>query len=109
MEDPGFFIESSNSLPRLLDRLAGFLEDHPQLHVEIGGHTDSTGQASYNQALSERRAGAVADYLVSKGITRVRITATGYGDKQPVGDNSTKKGRALNRRTELRILQILPN
>ncbi|MGW8316608.1 MAG: OmpA family protein [Bacteroidales bacterium] len=92
-----------------LDKLVGFLTAHPRLSVEIAGHTDSTGTALYNQDLSERRAAAVMDYLVSKGISRERIKATGYGDSQPVGDNSTEQGRALNRRTELRILQILPN
>ena len=92
-----------------LDQLAGFLEEHPRLNVEIGGHTDSTGTAAYNQELSERRAAAVVEYLISKGIPKERISAAGYGDRQPVGDNATEKGRAMNRRTELRILQILSN
>lgn len=92
-----------------LEKVIEFLRDHPRLNVEIGGHTDSTGSAGYNQILSERRAAAVLDYLISRGIPPEKISAKGYGDRQPIGDNSTDKGRAMNRRTELRILQIQAN
>lgn len=92
-----------------LDRVAEFLDIHQGVEVEIGGHTDNTGTSAYNQALSERRAEAVAGYLVSRGIEPARITWQGYGDRQPAAENDTESGRAMNRRTELRILQIHPN
>ena len=92
-----------------LDKVAAFLQGHPELEVEIGGHTDSTGTAGYNQALSERRAEAVVEYLTSLGVDPKHLKAKGYGDTVPVGDNATEEGRSLNRRTELKILKILHN
>jgi len=92
-----------------LDKVAAFLLGHPELEVEIGGHTDSTGSSGYNQTLSERRATAVVGYLTGRGVDPDKLTAKGYGDAVPVGDNATEEGRSLNRRTELKILKILPN
>lgn len=69
--------------------------------LTIVGHTDSVGAESYNQGLSERRAKATADYLVSQGISANRITTKGMGESQPVADNSTAAGRAKNRRVEI--------
>lgn len=69
--------------------------------LEIVGHTDSTGPEAYNQALSERRAQAAADYLVGKGIPATSITISGMGESQPVADNGTREGRAMNRRVEI--------
>jgi outer membrane protein OmpA-like peptidoglycan-associated protein len=74
--------------------------------MEIGGHTDSTGSAEHNMALSEKRALSVVDYLVSKGIGRDRLRYKGYGNTQPTGDNNTAEGRQLNRRTEAKIIEI---
>jgi OOP family OmpA-OmpF porin len=71
--------------------------------VAVQGHTDSTGSDAYNQTLSERRANSVRDYLVSKGIEASRLTASGFGESQPVADNATAEGRALNRRVELKV------
>jgi OOP family OmpA-OmpF porin len=71
--------------------------------VQVQGHTDSTGSDAYNQTLSERRANSVRDYLISKGIESSRLTASGFGESQPVADNATKDGRALNRRVELKV------
>jgi OOP family OmpA-OmpF porin len=74
------------------------------MKVEVAGHTSSTGPAEYNQVLSERRAQSVADYLISTGLNADRFTVRGYGESEPVADNGTAQGRALNRRVELRIL-----
>jgi len=70
--------------------------------VEIAGHTDSTGGRAHNLDLSQRRAEAARDYLIAKGIDPSRMTAKGYGPDEPVADNSTQDGRAMNRRVELR-------
>jgi len=88
-----------------LDRVAGFLLNHPGLAVEIGGHTDNTGSREYNLRLSEQRAEAVVQYLMEQGIPGESLKARGYGETIPAGDNSTEGGRAMNRRTELRILR----
>jgi OOP family OmpA-OmpF porin len=68
------------------------------------GHTDSIGTEAYNQGLSERRANAVKDYLVSKGIEKNRVYTEGKGEKQPIASNSTAEGRAKNRRTEIEVV-----
>ncbi len=82
------------------------MEENPGLAVEIAGHTDSTGSAEHNQDLSQKRAEAVVEYLFSKGIETDRLISTGYGDRKPVGSNDTEEGRAINRRTELTIIEI---
>ncbi|MBV8061953.1 MAG: OmpA family protein [Nevskia sp.] len=74
---------------------------YPSLKVDIAGHTDWIGTDAYNQALSERRATAVKDYLVRKGIDAGRIRTYAYGESQPVAPNTTAEGRALNRRAEI--------
>ena len=89
---------------QMLDATADELARHPDMRVEIAGHTSSTGPAEYNQDLSERRARSVADYLVSRGLDADRFTVTGYGESEPIADNATREGRAKNRRVEMRIL-----
>lgn len=69
---------------------------------EVSGHTDNVGKSASNQALSERRAQSVAKYLASKGVDAMRLTAKGYGDTQPIGDNATVEGKAKNRRIEFK-------
>ena len=69
--------------------------------VSVGGHTDSVGADAYNQGLSERRALAVKDYLVGKGVDGSRLSSMGYGEASPIASNDTADGRALNRRVEL--------
>ena len=71
--------------------------------VSVGGHTDSVGADAYNQGLSERRAAAVKDYLVGKGVDSSRLSTAGYGEANPIASNDTADGRALNRRVELNL------
>ncbi len=86
-----------------LERLQKLLAETPALRLEISGHTDNVGKAAYNKDLSQRRAKAVVDYLLAKGIDRGRLTFAGYGDTEPVAPNTTKAGRQLNRRTEFKV------
>jgi len=88
----------------VLDEVARSLKDWPEVRVEVAGHTDSQNSEAYNQKLSERRAQAVMDYLVARGIDRSRLVAKGYGEAQPIADNRTADGRGANRRVELRKL-----
>lgn len=76
----------------------------PNLVIEIGGHTDNVGDDASNQLLSQRRAEAVKQYLVKKGIKAERIQTKGYGESLPIADNVTEEGRQKNRRTEVRIV-----
>ncbi|HMC83069.1 MAG TPA: OmpA family protein [Candidatus Polarisedimenticolia bacterium] len=85
----------------VLEKVAASLRDWPEVRVEIGGHTDSTGSDAHNLNLSQRRAEAVRSYLVDQGIDASRLTAKGYGEKKPIADNKTREGRAKNRRVEL--------
>lgn len=86
-----------------LDRLATMLEKTPDLNVVFEGHTDNQGGKAHNLDLSKRRAKAVFDYIVSKGIPAARLGHEGYGQSRPIADNGTTEGRALNRRTVCRI------
>lgn len=82
-----------------LNDIAAFLNEHPNTKLEIQGHTDNTGSKARNKKLSEARANAVRTYLVEKaGIPASRVSAYGYGDEKPVGDNKTPEGRTQNRR-----------
>jgi outer membrane protein OmpA-like peptidoglycan-associated protein len=85
------------------DRNVARLKGEPNIRVEVAGHTDSIGSDAYNQKLSERRAQAVVDYLVSKGVDPKRLKAVGYGKTKPIASNATEAGRAENRRVELQI------
>jgi outer membrane protein OmpA-like peptidoglycan-associated protein len=86
-----------------LDKLNTILKKYPDTNLEIDGHTDSKGTDAYNQDLSERRAQAVANYIVAKGTTRSRISTMGYGERYPKYSNNTEEGRAGNRRVEFQI------
>lgn len=86
-----------------LRELAGTLQRYPESSVLIVGHTDSTGDESYNYALSERRARGAADYLISQGIEPSRVRTTGRGEAEPVASNATEAGRQENRRVEVAI------
>lgn len=91
--------ESGETLRQVL----GVLEKNPALRLVIAGHTDSEGGEDYNRSLSERRAAAVVAWLVGEGIAPARLRARGFGESQPVADNATEAGRALNRRVEVRL------
>jgi outer membrane protein OmpA-like peptidoglycan-associated protein len=80
------------------------LNENPKLKVQIVGHTDNVGKENDNQQLSSQRAKVVVDYLNSKKITLDRLTSKGMGAQQPLTDNLTEQGRALNRRTEMLII-----
>jgi outer membrane protein OmpA-like peptidoglycan-associated protein len=84
-----------------LARVSGILVTHPDLKLEIEGHTDSVGSDPYNQGLSERRAESVRSYLVSQRIAAQTITTAGFGESRPVATNATAAGRQQNRRVEL--------
>ncbi len=88
-----------------LDKLVGMLNQYDLLHIEIGGHTDSIGSAEYNLELSENRAKSVHSYLLGKGIDSERLSYKGYGKSQPLADNETETGRAINRRTEFKVIK----
>ena len=93
---------SAQAAPRL-DKLANFLQQFPDRKLLIEGYTDSVGSDSYNQDLSDRRAQAVRDALVQRGVDSSRISARGYGKAHPVADNASPEGRAMNRRVEIVI------
>lgn len=108
-QDILFATSSFTVAPGLRDDLftvSRSLQRYPDTTVQVVGHTDSTGSASYNQTLSERRANAVADVLMEGGVPFSRIRAIGRGEDQPVASNLTPEGRAQNRRVEI---VILPN
>lgn len=90
----------------VLDSVALVLKEYQKTLIEVAGHTDSTGPASYNQSLSERRAATVAQYLKSQGIMAQRIVTRGYGERYPIADNATAAGRAENRRVELTLAPV---
>lgn len=87
-----------------LSKVAASLKEYPDSTVQIVGHTDSTGQAAYNQQLSVNRANAVVIYLSAQGVSQQRMQAVGMGPSQPVADNGTADGRAQNRRVEIKIV-----
>jgi outer membrane protein OmpA-like peptidoglycan-associated protein len=88
---------------RTLDKLVAAMKRDPDTSVTIEGHTDSTGKRAYNQALSNRRAGAVRAYLTSRGVAAARIHAKGLGPDFPVATNATEAGRQQNRRVEVLV------
>jgi len=91
---------------RSLNALVEFFNEYPNVVVEIGGHTDNVGGASYNKKLSQARAASVAEYIIQQGISRDRFRAKGYGFDKPKASNKTAKGRAQNRRVDFTILGI---
>ncbi|MDH7516123.1 MAG: OmpA family protein [Bacteroidota bacterium] len=86
-----------------LERAVSWLKTHPDVRVEVAGHTDNVGSREYNKHLSSERARTVMDYLISKGVAPSRLTANGYGPDQPIATNDTEEGRAMNRRVEFRV------
>jgi len=88
-----------------LEKLYTFMAENSTVSIEIGGHTDNVGSSSYNLKLSTDRAKSVYDFLVSKGIDAERLSYKGYGDTQPIDDNTTSAGKSKNRRTEFKVLK----
>ena len=103
-----FFATGSSELQSTslseLNQLKEMLQMHGSLRLEISGHTDSDGNAELNQPLSEARANAVREHLVAQGIPAERLVAVGYGDTKPVAANDSDDNKALNRRTEIKVL-----
>jgi len=91
------------SIPELL-RVVAIIKQY-NLKIGIAGHTDNTGTLEYNQELSEKRANAVKVFLILKGISEDLIETIGYGDTKPIATNETEKGKAKNRRVEMRIIE----
>lgn len=96
-------VELRRSSFAFLERLAEFAADCPGTRIAITGHTDAVGPPAFNQALSEQRANAVADFLHERGVDRERLIIAGAGDTQPVGDNATAWGRERNRRIDFEL------
>ncbi|MGE4532434.1 MULTISPECIES: OmpA family protein [Halomonas] len=104
-----FGFDSSELTPNArsaLNDVARILTQYDDTRVNIAGHTDSTGDAGYNQRLSERRAQAVGNYLMNAGVAGARLNMVGYGENQPVASNNTEAGRAQNRRVEITLTPI---
>ena len=102
-----FDFDKSNLKPESfveLDKLVELLKKNPTVKIEISGYTDDKGDEKYNQVLSQKRAESVMDYLIQKGIDKIRLTAKGYGETQPIAPNDTEENKAKNRRTELKVL-----
>jgi outer membrane protein OmpA-like peptidoglycan-associated protein len=106
LKEVNFAFNSAELTPKskgILDQWVDKIKGDKTMRVEVAGHTDSIGSDAYNQKLSERRAQAVVDYFVSKGVPADRLKAVGYGKTKPIASNATEAGRAENRRVELQI------
>ena len=104
-----FATDSSDLSPAFFDVLNSVgkvLDEFDQTVVEVAGHTDSTGTDSYNQALSERRARSVANYMMGQGVMSERLITVGMGERYPVANNGTTEGRQANRRVEITMVPL---
>ena len=86
---------------KIVDQVAEMLKSDDSLNVSIEGHTDNVGTAAFNKTLSANRAKSVMNAIVARGIEKSRLSAKGWGQEKPVGDNKTEEGRAMNRRVEI--------
>ncbi|MCG2609290.1 OmpA family protein [Acinetobacter sp. SM34] len=102
------FVTSSAEIPdankSILDQAAALIKRAPQVHLTVKGHTDASGNAQVNKALSQKRAQTIVDYLVKQGVDPAQLQAVGYGSEQPVADNATPEGQFKNRRIEFEVL-----
>ena len=96
---PGFY--------STMDKISGVVNKYGKTQLAIAGHTDSTGSAQYNQQLSERRADAVQNYLLSDNVYPARLSAVGYGKNRPIASNDSEAGRRLNRRVDITIIPVV--
>ena len=104
--DVFFDVDSSLVRPGLyreIERIAQVMARYPSMTIMVEGFTDSTGDESYNLELSQRRADAVRDLLVTEGVNPTQIRALGFGEGRPIASNATREGRQFNRRVEIRI------
>jgi outer membrane protein OmpA-like peptidoglycan-associated protein len=92
----------SESQTTLRDLAANF-QKYPDEAIDVEGHTDNVGSATYNQTLSENRANSVKSFLINSGVPSSRVTATGFGETRPKANNDTPEGRQVNRRVEIHI------
>lgn len=112
LDMPGSITFKSNSADLnanfypILDKVGSTLTEYGDTVIEVAGHTDSSGSAAYNKALSERRAQSVAAYLTNRGVKQQRLIVVGAGEDHPVASNATPEGRQLNRRVELTIVPV---
>jgi outer membrane protein OmpA-like peptidoglycan-associated protein len=90
----------------VLDSVALVITEYDKTLVVVAGHTDSDGSDSFNRDLSQRRAGSVSDYLISQRILPVRLETVGFGETQPISENTSAEGKQLNRRVEITLLPI---
>ena len=97
--------ELSSTYQAGCERLAQWMLDNPGVTIRIEGHTDNVGSVAFNMALSEDRASAVPDFLEARGVAEARLTVEGKGPVEPLGDNGSEAGRALNRRVQVVILE----
>lgn len=91
---------------RTLDKVIKIVKTQKEKEILIGGHTDSTGSDDFNLKLSKKRAEAVYKYFIRKGINKSKMETKGHGEKEPIAENITEKGRARNRRVEITILRL---
>ena len=91
---------------KVLDGVAQVAKKYDKTIIEIAGHTDNVGGSDYNRQLSQRRASAVAQYLMSRGVSEQRIMTAGGGEEHPIASNSTEQGRAANRRVEVTLAPL---
>ena len=104
---PGNITFASNGdFYEIMDSVILVLQEFEKTVIVVAGHTDSVGSNEYNQALSQRRANSVAQYLLSKDVIEARIETIGFGEDAPIADNTIPEGRSLNRRVELSLLPI---
>jgi len=89
----------------MLNELTDYLIRKKTMKIRVEGHTDDAGSETSNQELSTKRAKAVRQYLIKKGVPAARVSALGFGETRPVADNATPQGRALNRRTEIHVIE----
>ncbi len=104
------FATDSDQLKTNFDDVLGsvvlVLKEFDQTLIEAAGHTDSTGSESYNQALSEKRAASVGNFLIAQGVKTERVLTVGHGETRPIADNKTEQGRQANRRVELTLIPV---
>lgn len=91
---------------RIIDEIITILARYPEMNLEIGGHTDSSGDSNYNRQLSQDRAAAVKQFMINKGVAANRLAARGFGDSRPVASNASATGRKQNRRVEFKVLEV---